>query len=75
MNSRNREMKKILFLFFAIFTITYVWGQTYTIETVPNPKKLNRSAFVSNPDGILNVETKVKSTTCSILWKKSRAPK
>jgi uncharacterized protein len=57
MNLRNREMKKILLLFFAIFTITYVWGQTYTIETVPNPKKLNRSAFVSNPDGILNVET------------------
>ncbi|HQG67035.1 MAG TPA: TPM domain-containing protein, partial [Paludibacteraceae bacterium] len=50
-------MKKIFILLLTSFAICSIWSQTYTVETIPNPKKLNRFAFVSNPDGILNPET------------------
>jgi len=50
-------MKKIFILLLTSLSICSVWSQTYTVETVPNPEKLNRFAFVINPDGILNPET------------------
>jgi uncharacterized protein len=50
-------MKKVFILLLTSLSICSVWSQTYTVETVPNPEKLNRFAFVINPDGILNPET------------------
>jgi hypothetical protein len=36
------EMKKIFILLLTSLSICSVWSQTYTVETVPNPEKLNR---------------------------------
>ena len=45
-------MKPIIFLF-AFHFIFFVGAQTYTVESVPNPKTKNNS-LVSNPDKILS---------------------
>lgn len=51
-------MKRAGNIFFLVcaFVLT-AWGQTYTIETVPNPQTNDRYNFVSNPDGILQSAT------------------
>jgi uncharacterized protein len=41
-------------LFLAVSFVSY--GQTYTIDTVPNDK-LTTGSYVSNPDGIITAET------------------
>ncbi len=42
---------------FLCISILTVFGQTYTIQTVPNPQTMDRHNFVSNPDGILQAST------------------
>jgi hypothetical protein len=48
---------KISCLFFLILVNQAIFGQQYTINTVPNPKKLNNT-WVSDPDNILYPDTK-----------------
>lgn len=50
-------MKRLSFLLFFCFTIFSGWAQSYTIESIPNPKTANTHAYVSNPDGILQAAT------------------
>jgi uncharacterized membrane protein YgcG len=48
---------KISCLFFLILVNQAIFGQQYTINTVPNPKKLNNT-WVSDPDNNLSADTK-----------------
>ena len=52
-------MRRILYLslFFLLFGCDYFDVTQYDVTTVPNPKTTDANAFVSNPDGILRVET------------------
>jgi hypothetical protein len=45
--------------FLLLFTSRIAFGQTYTVESIPNPKNLTNT-FVSDPANILN-ETTVTS--------------
>ena len=49
-------MKKFLVLLLSSFTILS-FAAGYTVQTIPNAQTANAKAFVSNPDGILKVET------------------
>jgi Beta-propeller domains of methanol dehydrogenase type len=49
-------MKKLLLITFC-FISGFVFGNDYTIQSIPNPKTANIHSFVSNPDGILRTET------------------
>ena len=49
-------MKKLLLIVFCFFA-GYTYAAEYTVETIPNPITTDAHAFVSNPDGILKMET------------------
>jgi len=49
-------MKKLLLIFLCSFA-GLTFATAYTVQTVPNPKTADANAFVSNPDGILKMET------------------
>ncbi|HJV78247.1 MAG TPA: TPM domain-containing protein [Paludibacter sp.] len=49
-------MKKLLLLVLCSLT-SFAFATEYTVQTMPNPKTANAHAFVSNPDGILRIET------------------
>ncbi len=49
-------MKHLSILLALFLSLGYLKAQTYSIETVPNPKDFNHG-YVSNPDGILSAET------------------
>jgi len=49
-------MKKILFIIVCLYS-GLAFAAEYTVQTIPNPKTANVHAFVSNPDGILKMET------------------
>ena len=48
---------RIKCLVFALLFVSQIFAQTYTINTVPNPKKLNNT-WVSDPDNNLSADTK-----------------
>ncbi|MDR0371387.1 MAG: TPM domain-containing protein [Prevotellaceae bacterium] len=52
-------LKRFLFIHIVIFIASRLslFAATYTVKTIPNPKTADASAFVSNPDGILNRST------------------
>jgi uncharacterized protein len=51
-------MKKyILFILLAVSQVLVLAAQEYTLKTIPNPKTLDATNFVSNPDGILDAPT------------------
>ena len=49
-------MKKFILIIFCSFA-GFVSSAEYTVQTVPNPITVDAHAFVSNPDGILKMET------------------
>ncbi|MFZ4725940.1 MAG: TPM domain-containing protein [Paludibacter sp.] len=49
-------MKKFIVLIFC-FYVGFANAVEYTVQTIPNPITTDAHAFVSNPDGILKVET------------------
>lgn len=49
-------MRTFVILWLLLITAFSAAAQTYTVETVPNPKEQSNT-FVSNPDGILTEET------------------
>lgn len=53
-------MKPFLTVAFAFFNCVALIAQTYTLETVPNPKKNPSSHYVSNPDNILSASAVAK---------------
>ncbi|QMW01075.1 TPM domain-containing protein [Spirosoma foliorum] len=53
MNQKITQLA-ILFFLFVCGGIPSVVAQTYTLETVPNPKQSRSSHYVSNPDHILS---------------------
>lgn len=50
------NMKRLIFLFTLFLSLIGLNAQTYTIQTVPNPKNIDHG-YVSNPDGILSMQT------------------
>jgi uncharacterized protein len=50
-------MKRILHILFLGCLLTTAAVAQYEVATVPNPKTANANASVSNPDGILSIET------------------
>lgn len=36
-----------------LLSITMLWAEGYTVETVPNPRDVDAKAYVCNPDGVL----------------------
>lgn len=48
---------KKLLLLFLISLSSFLYGEDYSVSSIPNPKTTNKNAFVSNPDGILKQET------------------
>lgn len=40
-------------LTFLMLSITMLWAEGYTVETVPNPRDVDAKAYVCNPDGVL----------------------
>lgn len=49
-------MKKILLIIFCSFA-GLTFAAEYTVQSIPNPITADAHAFVSNPDGILKMET------------------
>ena len=49
-------MKKYIFILFCLFA-SYAFAIEYTVKSIPNPITTDAHAFVSNPDGILKMET------------------
>jgi len=49
-------MKKLLLIISFIMPF-FAFGNEYTLETIPNPRKTTPYGYVSNPDGILKRET------------------
>lgn len=49
-------MKQSILIIFCFF-VSFTYAVEYTVETVPNPIKADAHSFVSNPDGILKMET------------------
>lgn len=49
-------MKKTLLIIFCSIA-GFAFATEYTVSTIPNPITTNANAFVSNPDGILKMET------------------
>jgi uncharacterized protein len=50
-------MKKIGLILLLCISVQTVFGQSYTVETVPNPQAADKHNFVSNPDNILKAST------------------
>lgn len=50
-------MKRILpILILTVACVADVFGKTYTVATVPNVQRIDRTRYTSNPDGILSAE-------------------
>ena len=49
-------MKKLILIFLCSLSAV-AFATDYTVTSIPNPKTTNVHSFVSNPDGILKVET------------------
>lgn len=50
-------MKRIVtILILAVACAATVFGRTYTVESVPNVQRTDRTRYTSNPDGILSAE-------------------
>ena len=50
-------MKRILpILILTVACVADVFGKTYTVSTVPNVQRIDRTRYTSNPDGILSAE-------------------
>ena len=50
-------MKRIIpILILAVVCVATVFGRTYTVESVPNVQRTDRTRYTSNPDGILSAE-------------------
>lgn len=53
-------MKPFLTVAFALINCVALLAQSYTLETIPNPKKNPSSHYVSNPDNILSTRAVAK---------------
>lgn len=50
-------MKRIIpILILTVACVATVFGRTYTVESVPNVQRTDRTRYTSNPDGILSAE-------------------
>ena len=49
-------MKKLILIVLCSLS-GFAFATDYTVTSIPNPKTTNVHSFVSNPDGILKVET------------------
>ncbi|MCF0075011.1 TPM domain-containing protein [Dyadobacter sp. CY261] len=54
--NQTTALNRICLLFLLLLSGFYGYAQTYTIETVPNPKKNSSPDYVSNPDQILSAD-------------------
>ena len=63
-------MKKLGFFLTLLLFFSTVKGQTYTVESVPNPQEAVVPSFVSDPDNFLSAETKlIVNTQIDSLWR------
>ena len=65
-------MKKTIISLLCVF-IAFV-ASAYTVERVPNVHVADRTRYVSNPDGILNIEAQTQADTIiSRIWRETSA--
>jgi uncharacterized protein len=54
--NQSTSLIRICLLFLLLLSGMHGYAQTYTIETVPNPKKSSSPDYVSNPDQMLSTD-------------------
>lgn len=52
-------MRRLSILFFLLFFVTLAYAEAYTVESVPNPQKAAIPSFVSDPDQLIDSNTKL----------------
>lgn len=63
-------MKRIGYIFLLCVLSYPLFGQSYTVESVPNPQEAAIPSFVSDPDNLLKPETElIINTQIDSLWK------
>lgn len=63
-------MKRIGYIFLLCVLSFSLFGQSYTVESVPNPQEAAVPSFVSDPDNLLKPETElIINTQIDSLWK------